>query len=238
MTNRLLSFIAAGTLVFSFNQASAQSWETIDAEKNVSTDTITRKGLTLIFINQDKGFNPATGESMIETFFKVYPQQIKTFNKSSTRKVIFIIDPSFEGVAAAASGIIRFNPGWMRNNPGDIDVVTHEVMHLVQSYPSGAGPGWVIEGIADYVRYAMGVDNAGAGWALPEFHPTQNYTDAYRVTARFFLWIEKNKKKGFVASLDNAMRTKSYTDDFWKKKFGKTVDELWSEYAQSSQISM
>jgi hypothetical protein len=118
----------------------------------------------------------------------------------------------------------------MKKNPEDIDVVTHEGMHIVQSYPGGAGPGWVTEGVADYVRYKMGVNNAAGNWSLPALRENHHYTNAYRVTARFFVWIESKHGEGLVKKLDHAMRSKEYSEEFWKTHTGKTVDELWADY--------
>ncbi|MEO8112703.1 MAG: basic secretory protein-like protein, partial [Ginsengibacter sp.] len=118
----------------------------------------------------------------------------------------------------------------------DLDVVTHEVMHIVQSYPGGAGPGWITEGIADYVRNKMGVNNEAGDWRLPEYNSRQNYTDAYRVTARFLQWIEQKYKSNLVQKLDADMRNKKYAPAFWKTETGKTIDQLWSEYAANPAI--
>lgn len=211
-------------------------WDEIGKDGIVSSDTIKKKGYTLIFINKDATFDPTVKARMISTFFDVYPKEAKIYNKNTRKKVIIFIDPAYTAVAATAGEIVRVNPEWMHKHPEDIDVVTHEVMHIVQSYPGWAGPGWVTEGIADYVRATLGVDNKGANWTLPDYKPTQNYDNAYRVTARFFIWVEKNKKKGMVKILDNAMRTKTYTPEIWVKETGKTVDELWAEYGKNSVI--
>jgi len=227
----LIALVALGQASFA-----QKSWETIDATATVSSDTIKKEKNTLVFINQSKDFSSEVKDRLIEVFFKVYPKEVKTYNKSAMTEVIFLVDPGYEGVAAASGNIIRFNPEWFKKNPGDVDVVTHEVMHLVQSYPGEAGPGWITEGIADYVRLTMGVDNEGANWKVPEYTAKQSYTDAYRVTARFFYWLEKNKDKGLVKKLDHAMRSKTYTDDFWVKNTGKTVDQLWEEYSKKPAI--
>lgn len=108
-------------------------------------------------------------------------------------------------------------------------------MHVVQAYKGVSAPGWAVEGIADYVRYTMGVDNKGAGWALPAFQPSQKHTDAYRVTARFFVWMEKKVKPGVVKALDKALRDGKY-EGFFKRFTGKTVDELWQQYAKNPAI--
>ncbi|QEH43937.1 secretory protein [Chitinophaga sp. XS-30] len=200
----------------------------------VSKDSVTRGEYTLIFVNKSEGFSPALKERMIETFFTVYPEQAKIYNPKTAKKVTFIINPKYDGVAATAGTYVHYNPGWFDKNPGDIDVVTHEVMHIIQSYRGGEG--WITEGIADYVRATMGVDNEGAGWSMPAFKPEHSYKNAYRITARFFIWLEKNAKSGIIVKLDSAMRSKTYTDEFWKTETGKTVDELWAEYAKNPVI--
>jgi hypothetical protein len=197
-------------------------------------DTLTQSGYTLIFINQDTALDPHVKARLISTFFTVYPKEAAIYNPQTARKVTFIIDPSYDGVAATGNDETHFNPQWFHKHPGDIDVVTHEVMHIVQNYPDGAGPGWITEGIADYVRYTLGVDNEGAGWHLPNYSPKQHYDNAYRVTAHFFVWLEQNGHAGIVKALDSAMRSKTYTDQTWNQLTGKSVDELWTLYGAAS----
>lgn len=216
--------------------AQDDNWNHISNEDIVSRDSFSRKGYTLIFINKSSAFDSTVKQRMVNTFFKVYPKQAKLYNANTSKKVIFVVDPKYIGIAAASGNIVRFNPGWFVKNPGDIDVVTHEVMHITQSYPGDAGPGWVTEGIADYVRYKMGVDNAGAGWTLTPFSTTQSYNNAYRITARFFVWTEQHYNKKLVKKLDTAMRGKTYDSSLWKTLTGKTVDELWKEYSLNPAI--
>jgi hypothetical protein len=198
------------------------------------TDTITKGGFTLIFTNKEKDFNTTTYNKMKDAFFKVYPELVNKYNPNSLKSVIFIIDPSYKGVAATSEGMVRFNPTWLKEHPSDIDVVTHEVMHIVQAYPNGAGPGWITEGIADYVRSVYGIANKEGGWALPAWKESQHYTNSYRVTARFLAWIEM-QYPGFVNKLDAAMRNKSYSDDIWKQATGMTLEELWKEYTKKPE---
>ncbi|GAA4780006.1 hypothetical protein GCM10023231_03590 [Olivibacter ginsenosidimutans] len=240
MTNKLLQTIFfSSALFFSTTICYGQDhWGDVSRDKQeaIAVDTISKGKYTLVFINKSASFDDGVKNRLIDVFFINYPKEAKLYNKKTRREVTFVIDPAYQGVAAAAHGIIRFNPEWFKKNPNDIDVVTHEVMHLVQAYPNDSGPGWITEGIADYVRFTLGVDNEGAHWKLPDFDEKQSYENAYRVTARFFYWIELHVKKGLLKKLDNAMRTKTYTDDFWKKNTGKSVDELWSAYARNPNI--
>ncbi|MFT3904030.1 MAG: basic secretory protein-like protein [Niabella sp.] len=222
--------------VSAFSQKSERRWEDIGLRDVVGNDTIKKGKFTLVFINKSAKFSTATKDRMVQTFFKVYPKEAKLYNKKTRNIVTIVIEPAYAGVAAASNGIIKVNPEWMIKNPEDIDVVTHEVMHIVQAYPGVAGPGWVTEGIADYVRYKLGVNNAAANWSLPAYNSKQSYKDAYRVTARFLVWVEKNYNKHLVKKLDTAMRTKTYTDGIWKKLTRKTVDELWDVYKNNPVI--
>ena len=200
-------------------------------------DSLTSGGFSLIFVSNDAGLDPTTRQNLINVFFTVYPQEVERFNKSSLKKVIFFVDTAYKGVAETGNGMARFNPQWLKDHPQDIDVVTHEVMHVVQDYRN-YDPGWLTEGIADYVRYVYGVNNLGGRWALPDYRSGQHYQNAYRVTARFLLWIEKNKYKKIVDDMDKAMRNGTYSPELWKKLTGKTVDELWNEYAQAPSIEL
>ena len=211
-------------------------WSYISKEGIVSNDTIHKNGYKLIFINKYQTFPDSTKAKMIDAFFKVYPEEVAIYNPLAPKQVTFVIDPEYTGVAASGDSLTRFNPKWYEQNPNDIDVVTHEVMHIVQAYRNHSLPSWVTEGIADFVRYTLGVNNASANWSLTPFNAGQSYTNSYRITARFFVWIVNKYDKDFVKKLNTAMRDNIYDHTFWEKITGKTVDELWSQYAASPAI--
>lgn len=194
-----------------------------------------RNGIVLNYQSNDTQFSADTRAKLIETFFIVYPQLIEHFNPQASKTIYFLMDTSFNQYPAARWGdTIRYSSAWFTKNPKDIDVVTHEVMHIAQSYPS-YDPWWLVEGIADYVRYKYGVANVAGGWHLPEVTSSQKYDNGYRVTARFLVWCE-NKKPGSVKAFDHALRTNRYNSNLWKTIFGKTVDELWKEYLDDAAI--
>jgi len=198
-------------------------------------EVIKKKGFTLTFINEDPAFPSALKTRMIETFFTVYPKLKKEYNPKTSTEVTFVIDTAYKGVAATGGDRVSYSPLWFQKHPEDIDVVTHEIMHIVQAYGEGGGPWWVTEGIADYVRYKFGVDNAGANWALPAYKEGQKYDNGYRITARFLVWVEKSKP-GTVKILDKNMRDHTYTEEIWKNTTGKTLAELWTAYAINPAI--
>ncbi|CAF4572814.1 unnamed protein product [Rotaria sp. Silwood2] len=134
---------------------------------------------------------------------------------SCQRSVQSTIDPGYSGVAYTSGRIIVISAKWLRDNPQDTVVITHECMHVVQSYPR-YDPSWLVEGIADYARWKYGINNPAVGWWLPNFDSSQHYTDSYRVTARFLAWCEKFYPK-IVNQLNAVMRNNLYSANFWKQ---------------------
>ena len=236
--NILRQAILISVIVFLSSSMTCISQNRVPVKSSDGVKTIKHGKYTLIFENKSSSFSQETSQKLIDTYFKVYPKLVKKYNKKVTKIVTFVIDPDYDGVAGTSNNRVVFSVKYMTENPNDIDVVTHEVMHIVQSYAGGNGmPGWLTEGIADYVRYAYGVDNAGAGWSLPEFSEKQSYKNSYRITARFLVWLEKSGQKGIVKKLDQAGRDKTYENGaIWKKLTGKTIDELWIDYSQNSSI--
>lgn len=239
MRKRLLFAAVCCPMLFLFNSALAQrSWRNTDKDREVAVDidSVKRKGYTLIWINKYSNFNKELKTRLIDTYFITYPKLAKDFNRKTRKSVTFVIDPEYKGVAATSGGVVRYNPGWFVKNPSDIDVVTHEVMHIVQDYPRRAGPGWLTEGIADYVRFKYGVANEEGNWSLTKFNEKQSYKNSYRITARFLHWIVTHHDKKFVKKLDHDLRAGNYSPEFWVERTGSTVDELWEEYAKNPAI--
>jgi hypothetical protein len=195
---------------------------------------ISKKGYTLSFESNYADLDPNLRKRLIKTFFSVYPRLAKEYNKETARQVKFLVDTAYKGQAATSEGQVVFSSLWMKKHPEDIDVVTHEVMHIVQNYGNSDGPGWLTEGIADYARFKFGVDNAGSKWALPGYKDAQRYSNSYRITAGFLDWLEKNKRPGIVKLLDRGMRAHTYSENIWENLTTKTLDQLWAEYAAAS----
>jgi hypothetical protein len=237
MKNRIARLSVLTLFVFGSVRGMAQRHRPQLPSNVLMADSMVSGKYSLIFASNYEGFDSLTRQNMINVFFTVYPEEVERFNKRSLTRIVFFIDTAYKGVAATGDGMARFNPAYMKTHPQDVDVVTHEVMHVVQDYKN-YNPGWLTEGIADYVRYVYGVNNKNGGWTLPEYKPGQSYKNAYRVTARFLLWVEKNKYNKIVDDMDRAMREGKYTPELWKKLTGETVDELWDEYVKNPAIEL
>lgn len=131
---------------------------------------------------------------------------------------------------AATSGkvgrTITVSAKWIREHPDDFGMIIHELTHVVQAYPR-YDPPWLIEGIADYVRYSRFEPRK----RLPPIDlKTASVRDGYRTTAGFLVWVEKTYAPDLVARLNEALRTASYTDELFRRITGRNVDRLWREY--------
>jgi len=200
---------------------------------SAATTQVVRDGYVLTVTCDDPSFDPALKSRLIDTFFAVYPAETRAFNPSAAKAVVLSIASGWEGVGETQGTRIRVGAPYFHAHPQDVDVITHEAMHVVQAYPPGAAPGWLAEGIADYARYRFGVNNAAAGWSLPDLIPGDGYTSSYRVTARFLLWIEVHRLEGFVARFDSSLRSGTYRPEAWKQILGEDIDATWRAYVSA-----
>lgn len=203
---------------------------------SATVETITQGKFTLTYVDRLTDVPASVKAGLIDVFKKNYSKTVNTYNAGALTSIVFIMDPDYKGVAATyGGGVVRYDPAYFQNNPLDLDVATHEMMHIVQAY-SGGVPGWVTEGLADYERYRIGISNTTANWSLPNYIAGQNYTDSYRITARFFVWLE-NRNPGIMVKLNTAGRTGTYNNGaFWQTETTKNVDQLWNDYKQNPAL--
>tara|TARA_Y100000815_G_scaffold275662_1_gene315714 strand:- start:10861 stop:11529 length:669 start_codon:yes stop_codon:yes gene_type:complete len=193
--------------------------------------------IDLTYIDNASGLGPDIQKGFAKIVHTVYPELLKDFNPDARKDITIFIDTDYDGVAYANDGRVTVSSKWLTSHPEDLDLMTHEIMHIIQAYPPHSGPGWLTEGIADYVRYKYGLDNDMAGWSLTPFNPKQHYTNSYRITARFLAWITQNYDKDLVKKMDARLREKQYSENLWKEYTGKTLDQLWEEYSKNPVLS-
>jgi len=133
------------------------------------------------------------------------------------------------GIADTGGGRIRISSGWVEQHPEDIGLVFHELVHVIQSYGHG-GPGWLIEGIADYLRWAIYEGKPQEWFPVPD--QAQGYRQSYRVCGGFLLWLESDRSPGIVKKLNTALRRGQYTETMFQEQADLPLDELWIAYVQ------
>ncbi len=132
---------------------------------------------------------------------------------------------------------------WFRKNlKGEATgCVVHELVHVVQSYHNGRPensdalptPGWLTEGIADYVRWFVYEPETHGADISPKRISSVNYDDSYRITANFLDWVTRKYDAKLVPLLNAALRDGDYRNSFWKEHTGHNVNQLDKEWKQS-----
>ncbi len=145
--------------------------------------------------------------------------------------VVYRTGPDVTGIAATGGGVMTVNTVWCARHPEDTPLTVHEMAHVIQAY-SGYNPVWLVEGIADYIRWVK--------FEPEHFHPRINvqkatYHDAYQTTATFLAWCEQHYDPALVTKLSRAVRFGSYNNSLFKTYCGKDVDTLWSEFIAAYQ---
>ncbi|WP_367872694.1 basic secretory protein-like protein [Luteolibacter sp. Populi] len=117
----------------------------------------------------------------------------------------------------------------------------HEMGHVVQNYwranqtnrrPKET-PGWVTEGICDYVRWFLYEPKSkGAGVGRDQAERVK-YSDSYRTTGNFLDWVVTAKDEGLLQKLNAVAREGDYEEKLWKEWTGKTLEELDAEWKEA-----
>jgi Peptidase of plants and bacteria len=139
------------------------------------------------------------------------------------------LSSNYNGVAATGGGRIQGSVKYFKAHPDDIGAMVHETVHVVQSYRRSNNPGWLVEGIADYVRFVK-YEPGKLRRLTPE---RARYNGSYQTTAAFLDFVAKKYDKDLVRKLNAAMREGRYKEELFKEFSGKTLPELGEEWKVS-----
>lgn len=169
-----------------------------------------------------------------------------------------VIVQKMNGVAYASGTKVFVSETWIQDEmDGEaIGSIVHESVHVVQQYHPNA-PSWLVEGIADYVRWfqfepqSHGADivwmqklgprpGDACSIVIPctdgKFSP--RYDASYRISANFLNWVTVNYDRNLVTELNADLRQGKYTREFWKRHTGKTVTELGDRWKQQIEAQL
>jgi hypothetical protein len=157
-------------------------------------------------------------------------------------RVTILFREGMGGTPASAGGSrINCNIDWFRRNlKGEArGAVVHELVHIVQQYglarrnPNATRtPGWLVEGIADYVRWFLYEPEPRGAEITSRNIGRARYDASYRVTGNFLNWVTEHYDKRIVEKLNAAAREGKYHEDLWRDLTGKTVQELGVEWKE------
>ncbi len=160
---------------------------------------------------------------------------------TAPRRVTLRFKRDMGGVPAAAGGsVVSLNAQWFtsqlqREARG---AVIHELVHIVQDYgyarkvntSPAPVPGWIVEGIADYVRWFI-YEPESRGAEITRHNIENAHHDAsYRVSANFLDWATSVYGKQLVRNLNAAARHGRYNEELWRRWTGKSLPELEKQW--------
>ncbi len=160
---------------------------------------------------------------------RAYPminEELKSDGFKPPHRVTMTLKKSYRGVAEAGGGRITGSVRYFTDHPDDVGAMVHETAHIVQNYRRRGNPGWLVEGVADYVRFfKFEPGNLG-----PIDAQKAHYNSSYRVSAAFLAYVTEKYDKDLVLKLNKQMRDGNYRDEVFKDLTGKTLEELDEEW--------
>jgi hypothetical protein len=173
---------------------------------------------------------------VVRTWYPKLVELLPSDGYEAPAQASIVFSASMRGVAATGGNRVRCAADWFRRERhGEAKgAVVHELVHVVQGYgaarrtnpnPSRT-PGWVVEGITDYVRWFLyEPETHGAEIDGPSLSQAR-YDGNYRVSANFLSWATQTYDKDLVRNLNAAAREGRYSDELWKTSTGHSVEEL------------
>lgn len=168
--------------------------------------------------------------------------------------------PLYEGVPAYANdGVIHLWAGYIENqDEADFEgMVIHELTHINQAGKHVGDNGWVVEGVADYVRHKyfardieptlhMTADGRLQGYAPKDIYfyglqqrkanlTSQGYQARYTVASTFLYWLELRKDSHIVHEISVALEQGTFTPALFEQTCGKPLDALWDGFVVESK---
>ncbi len=172
----------------------------------------------------------------VDTWYPIIRDSLASDGFAAPKRFRVVIRP-MRGVAGTSDTEVQVSADWIQSQlkrpewNEAVGSVVHELVHVVQQYKTRGNPGWLVEGIADYLRWFH--------YEPVEHRPRlrnpsrAKYSDSYQTTAGFLEYVARTRDHELVIKLNAAMRQGRYHPAIWKECTGLTVSELWSEYLKS-----
>lgn len=169
------------------------------------------------------------GAELMETWYPKIATYLASDGYTPPDHVRLVFKKDKRGVADTSGTRISVAAKWVEKHPEDRGMLIHELCHVIQSYPNHR-PGWLIEGIADYVRFFQFEPETKIAPPNPR---RSKYTDSYRTTAAFLDYVQRTRCPDLVPKLNAALRKGTYEDSMFKDLTGDGLDALWKAYVES-----
>ncbi len=160
---------------------------------------------------------------------KQYPMIVEALHVEGytpPNRISVTFKKDMKGVAYTAGTRIVCAAPWFTAHKDDVGALVHELAHVVQSYPK-YDPPWLVEGVADYVRWWRYEEPKNRHLPNPD---RSNYSDGYQTTGAFLAWVVTKYDKELVLKVNEALRDGNYKPQIFKESTGKSVEDLWTEF--------
>ena len=149
----------------------------------------------------------------------------------NTQTITIVLRSDMQNAGQTSGNLIELSTAWFSQHPDDQGAIVHEMGHVHQGYTGGNQPFWIVEGIADYVRYWAGYANS---WSYAHCaNGSPHYTSGYWCSAAFLNYVEKTYDSQLLPKLNRDVRNGQYADTWFQNATGKTADQLWTECQQT-----
>ena len=151
------------------------------------------------------------------------------------RSFSVVFDPKYTGVAATTGALVVCNPDWYRKelDREGLGSVVHELVHVVQQYGRRRVPGWLTEGVADYIRWYLYEPESRGCEIPPAAADRVRHDQSYRVSANFLNWVVGQHDKDLLRELNAALREGRYAPPFWEERTKMGLEALAAEWKTS-----
>ncbi|KAA8536239.1 hypothetical protein F0562_028717 [Nyssa sinensis] len=161
--------------------------------------------------------------SATDFIWRLFQQNTAAADRKNVSRVsLFIENP--DGVGYSINNEIHVSANYIRDYAGDvkreiIGSIYHKMAHIWLWNGNGQSPGWLLEGIADFVRLKAGY--ASSHWVQPG--QGDRWAQGYDVTARFLDYCNSLRNE-FMAELNKKLRS-GYSANYFVELLGKTVEQ-------------
>lgn len=153
---------------------------------------------------------------------------------SPTKRIIFRFSNDMPSTLAglAQGHLILMNAPYITAHPTYFNYAAHEMVHIYQAYPLGT-PKWLLEGIADYVRYYVlfPQDRERDYNAVNAY-----YTDGYQKGAALLDWVERTHGVGSVRQLNATLHRGADGEALLERMTGMRLSQIWANVAADLEM--
>lgn len=159
-----------------------------------------------------------------------YPTMAGKLGLEDSRELTLVVRKDVKGSGSVAGSKVTLGADYYTQKPDEIGTIVFLLTRSLQTYSAKDAPGWMVTGIADYIRWQT-------------FEPAEKrkrislksskYTNGFGDAAAFFAWIERTHDKDVIRKLHQALVKGTYTDGLLKEIAGKNAPELWPDFVAS-----